>query len=205
MHDADDERAVGEVVEYCRTQAGLLAGRVETMAAEAESLIDEIDEGVADLRTALDDRDRTDDGDGAAGSDDTGSEDGDDDVGDLSAAESELQRKHATVEATETRMRLFQDLASDYLDLADDLLADYESGEADADDAVHRVVAFEAERDAPAYFEERETLVETARRGRDDDAPVDPETSDLETDGDETGDPESAGEETAADDTASEG
>lgn len=169
MHDADDERAVGEVVEYCRTQAGLLAGRVETMAADAESLIDEIDEGVADLRTALDERDRSadGDGDGAAAGDDAGTGDASEAVSDLSAAESDLQRKHATVEATETRMRLFQDLASDYLDLADDLLAGHESGEADADDAVRRVVAFEAERDAPAYFEERETLVEVARRGDD--------------------------------------
>ncbi|MFC7098898.1 hypothetical protein [Halobaculum marinum] len=195
MHDADDERAVGEVVEYCRTQAGLLAGRVETMAAEAETLIEEIDEGVADLRASLAERETELDADSSTEAADSpdgdtpqdGDDSTDEDVSDLAAAESDLQRKQATVEATETRMRLFQELASDYLDLADDLLAEHDAGDLDADDAVRRVVSFEAERDAPAYFEERETLVEVARRGSADaDADTDGDT-DTDTDADADG------------------
>ncbi|WP_435064285.1 hypothetical protein [Halobaculum sp. EA56] len=191
MTDADDERTVGELAEYCRTQAGLLAGRVDRMGEEASDLLDEIDEGVADLRARLDDRD-----DGATpASPETpttpnppadADDDGDDRAGvaDLADAESDLREMQAAVEATETRMRLFQDLASDYLDLAEELTAgvgDRDAADADAadrdaddagdadpldaDEAVRRVVEFEAERDAPAYFEERETLVELARRG----------------------------------------
>ncbi|MFC7137939.1 hypothetical protein ACFQRB_18805 [Halobaculum litoreum] len=156
MTEADDG-AVGEVIEYCRTQAGLLAGRVETMAAEAEDLVEEIDAGVADLRESLADREA------APESDADG--DTEPDVRDLAEAESSLRERQATVEATETRMRLFQNLASDYLDLAGDLLADHEAGDTDLDDAVRRVVAFEAERDAPAYFDERETYLDLARRG----------------------------------------
>ncbi|MFC6784570.1 hypothetical protein ACFQFH_01435 [Halobaculum halobium] len=192
MHDAEDnaperdagdaaaadrtgeaDQTVEELVEYCRVQAGLLAGRVETMAAEASDRIDEIDEGIAALRADLDATDAHEETGASGAGDDAGAEaSGDDpertagDVGDevanLSEAESDLQRKQAMVEATESRMRLFQELATAYIELADGLIDELESGEADPDEAVSRVVSFEAERDAPAYFEERETLVEVA-------------------------------------------
>ncbi|QZX99270.1 hypothetical protein [Halobaculum rubrum] len=165
--------AVEELAEYCRLQAGLLAGRVETMAEEATDRIDEIDEGIAALRSDLDAADGADPD--AAGGADPDAADGEDlghgseagsDAGDeaaaLADAESDLQRKQAMVEATQSRMRLFQELSAGYLELADDLIATLESGDADPNDAVSRVVDFEAEHDAPAYFEERETLVEVA-------------------------------------------
>jgi len=156
----EPDRTVGELVEYCRLQAGLLAGRVETMAEEATDRIDEIDEEIAALRADLD-------------AVDTGASDGADDAdGDVAAglagAESDLQRKQAMVEATESRMGLFQELSTAYLELAEDLIESLESGDADPDEAVSRVVSFEVERDAPAYFEERETLAEVAAANGDD-------------------------------------
>lgn len=166
----EPDRTVGELVEYCRLQAGLLAGRVETMAEEATDRIDEIDEEIAALRADLD---AADEGasDGVAGGDGDGIEVGSGD-GDMAAAladaESDLQRKQAMVEATESRMRLFQDLSTAYLELAEDLIESLESGDADPDEAVSRVVSFEVERDAPAYFEERETLAEVAATNSDD-------------------------------------
>jgi hypothetical protein len=178
MRDGDDDaeaadpdekadRTVQELVEYCRVQAGLLAGRVETMAEEASDRIDEIDEGIAALREDLDATEgKAGDAEPTDPPDSTGLTDSEDpvegDVAALADAESDLQRKQAMVEATESRMRLFQALATDYLELADELIADLETDEADPDAAVSRVVSFEAERDAPAYFEERETLVEVA-------------------------------------------
>lgn len=161
--DAAGERAdqadhtVEELVEYCRLQAGLLAGRVETMAEEATERIDEIDEGIAALRADLDAVDRTDGVDGS----EKDPVDGDETAA-LADAESDLQRKQAMVEATQSRMRLFQELSTGYLELADDLIETLDSGDADPDEAVSRVISFEADRDAPAYFEERETLVEVA-------------------------------------------
>ncbi|MXR40680.1 hypothetical protein GRX01_04880 [Halobaculum sp. WSA2] len=165
-------RTVGELVEYCRLQAGLLAGRVETMAEEATDRIDEIDEEIAALREDLDAADG-DVSDGVAGGDGDGSEIGSGgDDGDMAAAladaESDLQRKQAMVEATESRMRLFQELSTAYLELAEDLIESLESGDADPDEAVSRVVSFEVERDAPAYFEERETLAEVAAENGED-------------------------------------
>lgn len=178
MHDGDDDaeaadpdeeadRTVQELVEYCRVQAGLLAGRVETMAEEASDRIDEIDEGIAALRDDLDATEK-DAGDAESTTPPKSTEPTDSEepvegsVAALADAESDLQRKQGMVEATESRMRLFQALATDYLELADELIVDLETGDIDSNAAVSRVVSFEAERDAPAYFEERETLVEVA-------------------------------------------
>lgn len=171
----EPDQTVGELVEYCRLQAGVLTGRVETMTEEATDRIDEIDEEIATLRADLEAADR-DDADTVGGDEDgieagSGDEDGieigsgGDDEGTASSvaeAESDLRRKQAMVEATESRIRLFQELSTAYLELAEELIESLESGEADSDDAVSRVVSFEVERDAPAYFEERETLAEVA-------------------------------------------
>lgn len=51
--------SVEAFVEYCRIQAGLLSGSVETMAAEADDLLEEIDERIAELRTRLRERPHT--------------------------------------------------------------------------------------------------------------------------------------------------
>jgi len=46
---------VDEFVDYCRTQAGLLSGSIETMGTEADELLDDIDAEMADIREQLDD------------------------------------------------------------------------------------------------------------------------------------------------------
>jgi len=46
---------VDEFVDYCRTQAGLLSGNIETMGTEADELLDDIDAEMADIREQLDD------------------------------------------------------------------------------------------------------------------------------------------------------
>jgi hypothetical protein len=99
--------SVEEFVEYCRTQAGLLSGSVETMSEEADDLLEEIDEGLDEARTRLEDR-------------------------------------SAGTERTETPTT---------------------GGAADdSPDAMERVVRFEADRDAPAYFDRRTVLKAAASR-----------------------------------------
>jgi hypothetical protein len=177
MTGADPDDTAAATAEYCRTQAGLLAGRVDTTAEEAHARLTEIDEGVAELRDRLSEHP---DGTSPTSTesprstgpvdDAAATEPGDaDEFAELAAAESSLAEKQAAVEATQTRMRLFRDLADEYLELADSLLEAAEAGEIDGDEAVERVVSFEADRDAPAFFDERETFVELARRGTDDD------------------------------------
>lgn len=177
MTGADSDDTAAAAAEYCRTQAGLLAGRVDTMAEEAHARLTEIDEGVAELRDCLSEHPdgtspaSTESPNSAEPVDDAAAtEPGDaDELAELAAAESSLAEKQAAVEATRTRMRLFRDLADEYLELADSLLSAAEAGEIDGDEAVERVVSFEADRDAPAFFDERETFLELARRGAGDD------------------------------------
>ncbi|UIP01407.1 hypothetical protein Hbl1158_15985 (plasmid) [Halobaculum sp. CBA1158] len=189
MDGADDDRTVEELAEYCRTQAGLLSGRVERMGEEASALLDEIDEGVADLRERLAERSGGDvhgpesppSPDAPATGADTAPEpdpagETTDDVVDLADAESTLREKQAVVEATETRMRLFRDLAADYLELAETIGKEHDDGDLAPEEAIRRVVEFEIERDAPAYFEERETLAEAASHDENVDHDGDTET-----------------------------
>lgn len=44
---------VSDYVEYCHTQARLLAGRIETLEARADGLLDEIAAETASVRMAL--------------------------------------------------------------------------------------------------------------------------------------------------------
>ncbi|MEF8825278.1 MAG: hypothetical protein V5A27_02905 [Halapricum sp.] len=53
MTDDHDTISVEELVEYCRTQAGLLSGHVETIGAEMDELLDEIDADITEIRTRL--------------------------------------------------------------------------------------------------------------------------------------------------------
>ncbi|MFT4883163.1 MAG: DNA repair exonuclease SbcCD ATPase subunit [Natronomonas sp.] len=124
-----------ELVDYCKTQAGLLSGRAETIGAEADELLDEIDEDIETLRERL--------------------EETPEDIGDIETEGDSLEEKQAIVEAKRARMSAFQDLAADYLELAADIR------EADPETALARIVDFESERDAPAYFDERTTILET--------------------------------------------
>jgi predicted nuclease with TOPRIM domain len=124
-----------ELVDYCKTQAGLLSGRAETIGAEADELLDEIDEDIETLRERL--------------------EETPEDVDEVESEGESLEEKQAIVEAKRARMSAFQDLAADYLDLAADI------EDADPETALARIVDFESERDAPAYFDERTTILET--------------------------------------------
>jgi hypothetical protein len=153
--DDDDGSAVSveEFVEYCRTQAGLLSGSVETMSEEADDLLEEIDEGLDEAWTRLEDR--------SAGTErtetpTTGGAGDDVDLAAVEGLEAELEEKQALVEAKRVRMNAFWELAVGYTELAEELRsAD------DGRDAMERVVRFEADRDAPAYFDRR-TVLEAA-------------------------------------------
>ncbi|WP_293027796.1 hypothetical protein [Natronococcus sp.] len=148
--------SISEFVEYCHTQAGLLSGRVETMTDEANELLDEIDERLAELRSELEERSndtpRTERPPSA-----TGPADGTD-VDDLEAAGRDLEEKQALVDAKQARIQAFQELSAGYTELAAELQTEVDEGQ----EALNRIVEFEAEADAPAYFDERETLCEAA-------------------------------------------
>jgi hypothetical protein len=153
----DEDLSVAEFVEYCRTQAGLLAGNVETMRAELDELLADIDDELGTIRARLD-----------AGGDDAGDpptppstaspDDGGVDTAAIAEMESEVEEKQTLVEAKQARMSAFQDLAAEYTALAEELATEVEDGH----DAMSRVVRFEADHDAPAYFPDRQTVCEAA-------------------------------------------
>ncbi|GGN94481.1 hypothetical protein [Haloarcula pellucida] len=145
MSEDDTALSVGELVEYCQTQARLLWGRVETLDEETDEILTEIDDDIADVRTRLDEHS-------------AGSESATDDTDELEALESELEERQAVAEAKQARRTAFQELASAYLELAEDLDASVDDGE----EALTSIVHFEHEHDAPAYFEDRQTILEAA-------------------------------------------
>lgn len=145
-----------EFAEYCRTQAGLLSGRVETMGAEADALLDEIDEVTADVRERLDGS--SGDTRGTATAQSPGGPEETVDVGAIEDLEREIEEKQTLVEAKRVRMQAFQELAADYTDLAEEL----RSGADDGHEALERVVRFEGDRRAPDYFDDRGTVYEAA-------------------------------------------
>ncbi|APW97690.1 hypothetical protein CHINAEXTREME_07845 [Halobiforma lacisalsi AJ5] len=166
--DSNPSLSVDELVDYCHTQAGLLSGRVDTMATEADALLDEIDERTAEIRSRLEDL--PDDVEATERPPSTtapASGESDVDLEAIEALQDELEEKQLLAEAKHTRMQAFQELAADYTELAADLATDVESGR----DAIRRVVEFEADNDAPAYFEEqdRTTLLEMAAEADDTD------------------------------------
>ncbi|SEH16380.1 hypothetical protein SAMN04487967_2586 [Natronorubrum sediminis] len=158
--DSGQTVAIEELVEYCHTQAGLLSGRVETMREEADELLTEIDEEMAELRTRLEDH-----ATGVEGVDgpSTPAGPGDLDLEELEELERDVEEKQLLVEAKQARMQAFQDLAANYTDLAEELQSEFDDGGT----ALERVIHFEADHDAPAYFESRETLVEAAAAASD--------------------------------------
>jgi hypothetical protein len=151
MSDDGAPMTVGELAEYCRTQAGLLSGRVQIIGEEADDLLDELDEDIAGLRMRLADS-------GGPAVRTPGPDD--EEVSDLEDLGDELETKQALVEAKQARMAAFQELAAGYTDLARELEAvdDWQT-------ALDRVVAFERDNDAPVYFEERRTVLEAAAEG----------------------------------------
>jgi hypothetical protein len=169
--DQSDPPDAAAFVEYCRTQAALCSGRVQQLGEEADELLDEVDDELAALRGDLDDAT-----DGIATPPSTAEPErpeagGDEAEAAADAAESAVstvEHKQTLVEAKQARMNAFNDLAGGYADLAAEL-DDVEDG----DEALERVVAFEVERDAPAYFPDRETLAETVAEGEEDEADAD--------------------------------
>ncbi len=153
--DSGPELSVGEFVEYCRTQAGLLSGQVEQMGEEARALLDEIDEEMDEIRSRLDST--TADGP-TAPSGATRPNEREIDLDSIEKLERDLSEKQLLVDAKQARMQAFQDLAAGYTDLAERLQREIDDGQV----ALRRVIEFEADHDAPAYFDERQTLCEAA-------------------------------------------
>ncbi|TYT62360.1 hypothetical protein [Natrialba swarupiae] len=162
MSDDAPSLSVDEFVDYCRTQAGLLSGQVQTMGDEADELLDEIDEEMAEIRTRLGER-----GVGPTTPSSTERPTGDEiDLEAIEELQRDLEEKQLLVEAKQARMQAFQDLAAGYTDLATELDA-----VEDGHDAMERVVRFEADHDAPAYFDERQTMYEAAAKSDDSSGP----------------------------------
>lgn len=152
MTDADDPAlSTDEFVDYCRTQARLLSGSIQTMGDEADELLDEIDAEMADIRQQLDAEDGSVGHTSSPASPDRPEEPDETgvDVAALEERESSLEARQAEVEAKQARMRAFQDLATGYTELATELANADQEGQA----AMERLVEFEAANDAPAYFE----------------------------------------------------
>ncbi|THE63294.1 hypothetical protein D8Y22_19220 [Salinadaptatus halalkaliphilus] len=161
--DAASTLSVAEFVTYCRTQAGLLSGQVQTMGDEANKLLADVDEQVTEIRSRLEQH--REGGPGTASPSSTAGPNSDVlDVDELEALQDDLEKKQSLVEAKQARMEAFQELAAGYTDLAEEL----ETAVDDGATAFERVVQFEADADAPAYFPERKTLVEAAAESDDD-------------------------------------
>lgn len=160
--DAADGLAVAEFVEYCRTQAGLLSGSVETMGEEADELLDEIDQEMAEIRSrleALPEEVPATESPSTADVPDASEVD----VEAIEELQTELEEKQLLVEAKQARMQAFQELAAEYTALAEELASAVDDGQ----EALTRVVEFEADADAPAYFDERQTMLEAAAASTD--------------------------------------
>lgn len=157
MSDDGTTLSVAELTEYCQTQARLLWGRVETLGAEADEILTEIDEDISEVRSRLGDHsigiEKSTATPSMSGSDAT-----EDEITELEELESELEEKQAIVEAKQARRTAFEELATAYIELAEDL----ESDVADGQEALTRIVRFEHDNDAPAYFEDRLTILEAA-------------------------------------------
>ena len=127
--------SVAEYVEYCQTQAGLLAGRIETLQAEADRLLDEIDGETERVRTRL--------------------QSGRGPEFDPEAAVDDIEDKQESVREIQSRISTCSDVMSGYGDLAERL-----SDCGDASDVLAEIVQFELEHEAHACFEDRTTLAE---------------------------------------------
>jgi alkylation response protein AidB-like acyl-CoA dehydrogenase len=99
--------SVAEYAEYCHTQAGLLAGRIETLQAAADRLLGEIDAETETVRKQLES--------GQAA--------------DSESAVGAIEAKQASVREIQTRIATCSDVASGYTDLAHRLADLKERGE----------------------------------------------------------------------------
>jgi hypothetical protein len=157
MTDDHDAISVEELVEYCQTQAGLLSGYVETLGAEMDELLDEIDDDIAKLRTRVADHSSGTEGP-TTSSTTTGPNDPQRNLEEFEELETELEEKQAITEAKRARMAAYQDLAVAYIEVAEELESTIDDGRT----ALDRILNFERDHDAPAYFDDRQTLLEAA-------------------------------------------
>lgn len=153
MSNDEPELSVDEFVDYCRTQSGLLSGSIQTMGEEAEAVLDEIDAAIGELGDRIDKATE-------AETQSTAAEITTEGDGSMTATELEesITQKQLVVEAKQARMQAFQDLAAGYESLADEIEEGVEEGSA----ALDRVVTFESDNVAPAYFQDRQTVLEAA-------------------------------------------
>jgi len=161
MSDTDGEFTVAELVAYCETQARLLHGRAETLTEETSALLSEIDSELATLESRLDDQA----GVSQSQSPESPELRADDDLDALEALEADLTEKQAEVEAKQTRHDDIEALMAGYLELADQIETDAPAPTR----ALTRVMQFEHDRDAAAYFDDRVTLLDAATGGDDSD------------------------------------
>ena len=157
MKDDNQVPSVDELVEYCQTQAGLLSGYVETISVETDDLLDEINEDIAEIRTHLAERANSTEGPTPSPTT-TGPNDSQRNITELEQLETELKEKQTIAEAKRARIAAFQDLARAYIDVAEEL----ESTIGDGRTALARIPHFERGHDAPAYFDDRQTVLEAA-------------------------------------------
>ncbi|KZN26010.1 hypothetical protein A4G99_23675 [Haladaptatus sp. R4] len=148
--------SVAEFVDYCETQAGLLMGNVETMTTEADALLDDIDDRVSEVRARLEDS--PEDVETAEHPPSTDGPEREVDTAAVTELEREIEETQAVVEAKRARIVAFRELADGYGSLADDLRSEVDDGR----EALDRVVRFEADADAPVYFDDRQTVYEAA-------------------------------------------
>lgn len=154
MNDDGVTLSVAELAEYCGTQSRLLAGRFETIGAETDELLDEIDEDIAQIRERL--PTQSNGPDQSAPSPTTPDNTEVDEITELDDLETELEEKQAVAEAKRKQMAAFQELSEAYAELAADLTERAENGQ----EALQQVVEFEQNHDAPAYFDDQQTLLE---------------------------------------------
>ena len=151
MGEGDAELTADEFVEYCETQARLLWGQVETMEDEIDDLLSDLDDEMADLRERLGGHTDTVEGTVTPGPGEGA------DLDAIEELEADLEERQTVAAAKQARMKAFRELAVGYAELATDL-AETDGGRA----ALKRVLEFEQERDAPAYFPDRQTVLEAA-------------------------------------------
>jgi len=126
---SDDDTV--DYADYCRTQAGLLAGQIERLEERVDRLLDELDEETADVRDAL--------GDAKAGqiTDD---------------AIVEIETKQETVIELQGTVERYSEILDGYVDLAERV--------SEAEDPLAEVVRFELDEEAYACFDDRTTIAE---------------------------------------------
>jgi len=134
MSDDTGDISRAELAEYCRTQAGILAGHLERLSTELSDLLEEVEQDTADARAALTERPDQPDTDAEVT------------VADIEAKQERAQAKQAEIDAYRT-------LAEGYTDLAEQL--------AEGSGGLETVLEFEIDTDAPTYFDAETTILGT--------------------------------------------